>query len=83
MIPRELENGLKSSEICKQYNLSSFTVSILSKNNEKLMAAYDQNENFRKCVIKCDKEDLDEAFLKRMKVQNSAALPVNDLFLKV
>lgn len=55
----------------------------MSKNKKKLIAAYDQNKNFCKCLKKCDKEDLDKFLLKWMKVQCNADLPESGPLLKV
>ena len=82
-ILRWLEDGVKNSEICKKYDLSSSTVSTMLKNKEKLMAAFDQNKNDCKRLKKCVKEDLDEALSKWMKVQRSADFPLSGPLLKV
>lgn len=82
-ILRELENGVKNSEICRKYDLSSSTVSTMLKNKEKIMEAFEQNKKDCKRLKKCSKEDLEEALLKWMKVQRSLNFPISGPLLKV
>lgn len=80
-ILKELDSGLKNSDICKKYNLSSSTVSTILKNKEKFVSATCRNEC--KKLKTCVKADLDAALIKWFQAQRSANFPISGPILKI
>lgn len=78
-----LEKGAKNVTICKQFGLSSSTVSTLLKNKECLMKAYEANVIDSKRLKKCEKDDLDQALLKWFIQQRNSRLPITGPIMKI
>jgi hypothetical protein len=73
----------KKVEVCKQFNLSSSTVSNLWKNKEGILSALENNLTTNKKMRKCDLGNVDQALLEWFKVHRNAGFPNNGPILKV
>lgn len=79
----KVDSGVSKANVCREYGLSSSTLSTFLKNREKLAAASTENENTsRKKLRTTDKKDLDSALIEWFKVQRNSNIPLSGPILQ-
>lgn len=81
-IIRELEKGSTNSSVCKNYELSSSTVSTIWKNRESVLKAFEGNNLNVKKMRTCEKNDIDEALFEWFKLQRDRNIPISGPILQ-
>ena len=78
------EEGMKSFELCKKFDLDRKTISKIIKNKEIILNAIEKGGNAKRVRIFGGKnKDLDDALLAWVKLQRSNNIPINGPILKV
>jgi len=61
---RQIVNGKKKADICREFGLVNSTIRTICKNITKIISAFDQNVSTVKPLRKPERSDVDEALFK-------------------
>ena len=66
-IIQEIENGKSNAAVCRNYNLSSSTVSTIWKKRENILKAFEENNVKLKKMRTCKNIDIDQCLFEWFK----------------
>jgi hypothetical protein len=77
LVIREIENGKKKADMCREFGLVNSTTQTIWKNRTKIISVFEQNGSRIKRLQKPERSDVNEALLKWFKQQRSDNVPVS------
>jgi transposase-like protein len=80
---RQIENGKKKADVCREFGLVNSTIRTICKNRTKIISAFDQNGSRVKPLRKPERSDVDEALLKWFKQERSGSAAVGGPLLRI
>jgi transposase-like protein len=82
-VVRQIENGKKKADVCRELGLVNSTIRIICKNRPKIISAFDHNGSRVKPLRKPERSDVDEALLKWFQQERSDSAAVGGPLLMI
>jgi hypothetical protein len=80
---RQIENGKKKADVCREFGLVNSIIQTIWKNRTKIIRAFEQNGSRIKRSRKPERSDVVEALLKWFKQQEGDNVPVSGPLLMI